>query len=84
MGLVRLSRGNPEGNAVENPESFGEVTVRFLQPYQAEKAYLCPGCYREIPEGIGHLVVTPNEAVDLRRHWHRGCWAGRTTRGGRN
>ncbi len=59
---------------MENPESFGELTVRFVQPYQADKTYQCPGCNREIPEGFGHLVVTPVESPDLRRHWHRGCW----------
>jgi hypothetical protein len=25
-------------------------------------------------------VVVPVDAVDLRRHWHRGCWDGRKTR----
>ena len=51
-----------------------DVEVRFLQPYQATKAYLCPGCNRDMPPGTGHLVVVPREAPDLRRHWHRACW----------
>ncbi len=50
-------------------------TVRRVQPYEATKAYLCPGCQREIPPGTGHVVVVPDEAPDLRRHWHHGCWA---------
>ena len=62
---------------MENPERLGELTVRFMQPYQAVKSYLCTKCNRKIPEGLGHLVVTPVEAPDLRRHWHRGCWDGR-------
>ena len=62
---------------MENPERLGELTVRFVQPYQAGKSYLCPKCNRKIPEGLGHLVVTPVEAPDLRRHWHSGCWDGR-------
>ena len=66
---------------MENPESFGEVTVQRVQPYQADKAYLCPGCHREIPKGLGHLVVTPSDAVDLRRHWHHGCWKRRRPQG---
>ena len=53
------------------------VEVRRIQPYQATKAYLCPGCGREIARGTGHLVVVPPEAPDLRRHWHRGCWESR-------
>lgn len=51
-----------------------DVEVRFLQPYQAIKAYLCPHCNRDIVAGTGHVVVVPREAPDLRRHWHRGCW----------
>src|SRR5262245_39873685 len=50
------------------------VDVRRVQPYEARKAYVCPGCHREIPAGTGHVVAVPHEAPDLRRHWHRGCW----------
>jgi hypothetical protein len=59
---------------VQNPESLGDLEVRFIQPYQAVKPYLCPGCNRDIPSGLGHVVVVPVDAPDLRRHWHRGCW----------
>ncbi|MDE0928913.1 MAG: hypothetical protein OSA06_09185 [Acidimicrobiales bacterium] len=59
---------------MENPEILGELEVRFIQPYQATKEYLCPGCHRDIPAGLGHVVVVPVKAIDLRRHWHRGCW----------
>ena len=51
-----------------------DVEVHPLQPYQATKVYLCPHCNRDIPSGMGHLVVVPREAPDLRRHWHKGCW----------
>lgn len=54
--------------------SLGPETVHPVQPYQARKAYLCPGCEQSIPPGTGHVVVVPDEAPDLRRHWHRGCW----------
>lgn len=54
--------------------SFGPEVVHPVQPYQARKAYLCPGCEQLIDEGMGHLVVIPEESPDLRRHWHRGCW----------
>ncbi len=55
----------------------------MIQPYQATKTYLCPGCNRDITPGTGHIVAVPPEAVDLRRHWHKGCWTGRSTRGPR-
>ena len=47
--------------------------VRRVQPYQAGKSYLCPGCNQDIPAGTGHVVVVPLETPDLRRHWHRHC-----------
>jgi hypothetical protein len=56
------------------------VEVRRIQPYQATKRYICPGCNQDIPVGLGHLVVVPHEAPDLRRHWHHGCWAHRSRR----
>ena len=55
----------------------GEVDTRRVQPYEALKKYLCPGCQQEIPPGMGHLVAVPREAPDLRRHWHHTCWARR-------
>ena len=57
-----------------------ELEVRLIQPYQALKAYSCPGCNQEIRAGTGHLVVVPRAAPDLRRHWHRPCWAHRSRR----
>jgi hypothetical protein len=51
-----------------------EVTVSPIQAYQAVKEYVCPGCDHIIPAGTFHLVVIPDDAVDMRRHWHRGCW----------
>ncbi|MDH3469816.1 MAG: hypothetical protein OEM94_00710 [Acidimicrobiia bacterium] len=54
--------------------SFGVEVVTLVQPYAARKSYLCPGCSGDIPPGVGHLVVVPEDAPDLRRHWHRGCW----------
>lgn len=65
---------------MDNPEIFGDYEVRFLQPYQANKRYICPACNRDIPERTAHYVVVPTEAADLRRHWHRGCWDHRGTR----
>lgn len=53
---------------------FGDEFVHPIQPYQARKTYVCPGCEAAITPGTGHLVVVPEHAPDLRRHWHRGCW----------
>ncbi len=57
-----------------------ELEVRSIQPYQARKAYSCPGCNQEITVGTGHLVVVPRLAPEDRRHWHRPCWDNRRTR----
>ncbi len=57
-----------------------QLDVRRVQPYQATKVYLCPGCNRDILPGTGHVVVVPLEAPDLRRHWHRACWEQRHRR----
>ncbi|HEC10705.1 MAG TPA: hypothetical protein ENI86_14245 [Acidimicrobiales bacterium] len=61
-----------------DPEPGHEI--RRVQPYEANKTYICPGCNQDIPPGTGHLVVVPEEAPDLRRHWHYGCWAARHRR----
>ena len=60
-----------------DPSATPDAETRFLQPYQATKTYLCPGCLRDIPPGMGHIVAVPPEDPDLRRHWHRGCWNNR-------
>ncbi len=60
-----------------DPSAAADAETRFLQPYQATKTYLCPGCNRDIPPGMGHIVAVPPEDPDLRRHWHRGCWNNR-------
>jgi hypothetical protein len=57
-----------------------ELEIRAVQPYQARKSYLCPGCNQDIGAGTGHLVVVPLAAPELRRHWHHPCWAHRRTR----
>lgn len=62
----------PTGDPSVDPHD--ELDVRFVQPYQAVKGYVCPDCGRAIPPGTGHYVVVPRATPDLRRHWHRGCW----------
>lgn len=51
-----------------------EHDVRSVPPSRALKVYRCPGCDQEIWMGVGHVVVVPKAAIDLRRHWHRACW----------
>ena len=62
------------------PFDDDDVDVRRVQPYEALKAYLCPGCNRDIAAHTGHIVAVPRSAPDMRRHWHRGCWERRTHR----
>ena len=62
------------------PDGGDAVEVSTVQPFQATKAYLCPGCNQQIEAGLGHLVVVPVGAADLRRHWHKSCWANRHRR----
>jgi hypothetical protein len=57
-----------------------ELDVQRIQPYQAPKRYICPGCNQDIPPGVGHLVVVPRDTPDLRRHWHHACWDNRARR----
>lgn len=54
--------------------AFDDDIVHPIQPYQARKIYVCPGCATAIEIGVGHLVVVQERMPDLRRHWHRGCW----------
>jgi hypothetical protein len=51
-----------------------DVEVRHVQPYEADKTYVCPHCHGEIRAGEGHEVVVPRDAPEDRRHWHTGCW----------
>lgn len=56
------------------PDRLEPEVVKPIQPYQARKEYVCPGCDGIIAAGIGHVVVIPDDAPDMRRHWHHGCW----------
>jgi hypothetical protein len=74
------STGRPKRKGprtLRDPSDAPDADVRFVQPYEATKPYLCPGCGNEIPEGLGHVVAVPRSAPDLRRHWHRACWVSR-------
>lgn len=62
------------------PPADDDVEVRRVQPYEAAKAYRCPGCEQEIPAGTGHVVAVPFGDPEARRHWHHGCWEHRHRR----
>ncbi len=66
--------------SLPDPSDSPDSETRFIQPYQATKTYICPGCNGDIPAGMGHLVAVPQSDPDLRRHWHRGCWNNRANR----
>lgn len=61
-------------------EADARVTLRRVQPYEARKTYVCPGCLGDIAPGVGHLVVVPDDDPDGRRHWHHACWEHRHRR----
>ncbi|MBN1172728.1 MAG: hypothetical protein JXA67_11190 [Micromonosporaceae bacterium] len=62
----------------------GQWFVRSVPGDAAMKLYRCPGCDHEIRPGVAHIVSWPadgrGDAGD-RRHWHTGCWKGRSRRG---
>jgi hypothetical protein len=68
------------GSGPVDPLSGYVAEVRRIQPYQATKRYICPGCNQDIESGVGHVAVIPREAPDLRRHWHSACWDRRAAR----
>lgn len=68
------TNATPAPNMADILGEFADEVVQPIQPYQARKEYQCPGCESVIDRGVGHVVVVPHEAPDLRRHWHRGCW----------
>jgi hypothetical protein len=71
------STGKPKlkgRKTLSDPSDAPDTTVTYVPATDAGKSYICPGCQREIPTGLGHVVAVPASAPDLRRHWHRGCW----------
>lgn len=74
------STGKPKlkgRKTLKDPSDAPDTVITFVQAADADRSYLCPGCQREIPVGLGHVVAVPASAPDLRRHWHRGCWDSR-------
>jgi hypothetical protein len=63
------------GAFIEDPLTGGQAEMRRIQPADARKEYVCPGCNQEIRRETGHVVIVPLSAPDLRRHWHNPCLA---------
>ncbi|GAA2013370.1 hypothetical protein [Microbacterium ulmi] len=91
--MPRSNRGRPSSAGDESFERFlagwkrtesrrgAEWTVQPVSAAKALKTYRCPGCGRDIPSGVAHVVVWRADGVlgdsaDLaaRRHWHSHCW----------
>lgn len=71
--VYRRTEAGPDGD---------EYVVRTVPGSRAVKRYRCPGCDHEIMPGVAHVVAWPVGSGETdRRHWHRGCWSGRSTRG---
>src|SRR5437763_15899858 len=77
-----VTPGAPRRSPPPGTPPGGDLEVRHVQPYEATKAYRCPGCDHEIPPGTGHEVVAPVAAPALRRHWHTGRSRRADRRGG--
>lgn len=72
----------PAAEVVERDPTTGlPAEARVVQPFEAQKTYLCPGCNQVVHSGTRHVVVVPVGAADLRRHWHAGCFEARHRRG---
>jgi hypothetical protein len=54
--------------------SDAELSVRRIMGQSATKRYDCPLCNQHIERGTPHVVVVPNDAPELRRHFHTPCW----------
>ena len=83
LDLERARAGIP----IRETAPDGVWSVRRITERNAAKHYLCPGCHRDIPPGVAHLVAWQEDslfgaetALADRRHWHLTCW--RTRRSG--
>ncbi len=58
---------------VQDPLTGRTAELQRVQPFQARKDYVCPGCNQEIRAGTGHVVIVPLGQSEMRRHWHSRC-----------
>lgn len=74
MRPARSPRPGNRARLVTDPLTGSTAELRRVQPYQARKEYVCPGCNQEVRAGTGHVVLVPVSEPDLRRHWHSPCY----------
>ncbi len=81
LDLERARGGAPRREAGPGGEWFSRRVSG------SDKTYICPGCSQQIPPGVAHVVAWKADSVmgdaaalEDRRHWHAGCWAGRNRR----
>jgi len=55
------------GSFVNDPLTGRVAELRRIQPYQATKAYRCPGCNQEVATGVAHVVIVPLDDPGERR-----------------
>ena len=79
---LRPPRPLSSSHAAAQTKRDGRWMVQTMPAGNATKAYLCPGCQRQITAGAAQVVVWPRQAsigsgsaVAERRHWHTSCWA---------
>jgi hypothetical protein len=86
MAPRRPRRGafSPRPTFVSDPLTGEQAEYQAIQPYQARKEYVCPGCNQEIRVGVGHVAVVPINRPEARRHWHKPCYEHASRHGLRN
>lgn len=78
LDVEALTRG------FERTESARDGTWKVRRVASREKDYTCPGCHRQIPVGVTHVVAYREDhlfgaqaGLSERRHWHIHCWRSR-------
>lgn len=84
---IELDLDRARGGRSSESGPDGEWTVQQVSGAAATKTYRCPGCRQDIPPGTAHVVAWSTDALlgaeaglELRRHWHAGCWRARARR----
>lgn len=76
LDVAAVFRGTPR---TETGRDGSEWAVRSVS--SDVKTYTCPGCSRQVPAGVTHVVAWrldhlfgDDAALAERRHWHTDCW----------
>ena len=74
LATIEMAKSNSKFKSVMGTYTPDDCEIRHVQPYEANKIYICPYCNNDIEIGLGHEVVVPREYADDSRHFHSGCW----------